>query len=414
MSFDVDVVVVGAGAGGIGAAKTALAHGLTVRVLEAKDRIGGRAFTEEIAPGTFWDHGAYWLHDAPRNFYVRYAEEIQFAFDRSMRSQRMWGKGGWADADTVRARDEYVDHAFDLVDQAGFFGKDIAASEVIPDHPRFGAMFRSWYAAITGADPEMASTLDQSRYQEDANWRVKPGYGALVARYANGLPVSLATPATCIRWNGSGVEVETPRGTIRAQAVIVTVSTAVMVKGGVRFDPALPPKVAQALADVPLGAAEKVAFGFSRDVFGLPENSHVHFDENTTEAIRFHIKLGGGNSAVGYLAGKFAEALEAEGDAAMIDFAERKLTDVFGRDILKDCVAKKATHWRSDPHILGGYSAAKPGKAEQRWVLKEPVADRIYFAGEACCIPAFGTVHGAHAAGVEAARTVAAALHPKS
>ena len=87
---------------------------------------------------------------------------------------------------------------------------------------------------------------------------------------------------------------------------------------------------------------------------------------------------------------------------------------LFGRDILKDCVAKKATQWRSDPHILGGYSAAKPGKAERRWVLKEPVADRIYFAGEACCIPAFGTVHGAHAAGVEAARTVAAALHSKS
>lgn len=407
MTQDVDIVVVGAGSAGLAAAHTALSLGLTVQVLEAKNRIGGRAFTDEIA-GVPWDRGAYWLHDAHNNFYSAYAAETGFVFDRMMRSQYMWSAGAWADEATLRARDEFYDAAFDAVDRAGEAGLDIAASEVIPRHPRWSAMFEPWYAALSGAEPEFCSTLDQSRYADGENFRVRPGYGALVTAYGKGLPISLATPVERIRWDGADVRVETAKGALRCRAVIVAISTTALARGGIRFDPVLPPAVSAAIESLPLGTAEKVALAFERDIFGLPDNSHVHTEHATPETVRFQIKPGGHAIAVGYFAGRFAEELEAEGDAAMIDFTERKLVDVFGADILRGRTGAAATHWRSDPHIGGGYSYAVPGAAEQRKVFRQAIGERIVFAGEACSLTAFGTVHGAHRAGVRAAQNAAA------
>ena len=412
MTQDVDIVVVGAGSAGLAAAHTALSLGLTVQVLEAKGRIGGRAFTDEIA-GMPWDRGAYWLHDAHNNFYAAYAGEIGFTFDRMMRSQHFWSAGAWADDALKLDRDAFYDAAFDAVDRAGEAGLDIAASQVIADHPRWRPMFDSWYAALSGAEPEYCSTLDQSRYADGENFRVRPGYGALVTEYGKGLPISLSSPVERIRWGSAGVRVETAKGTLRCRAVIVAISTTALMRGGVRFDPVLPSTVCEAIESLPLGTAEKVAIAFDRDTFGLPDNSHVHSEHATRETLRFQIKPGGHAIAVGYLAGRFAEELEAAGEPAMVDFTERKLVEVFGSDILRARVGAAATHWRSDPHIGGGYSYAVPGAAEQRKIFRQPVGERIVFAGEACALTAFGTVHGAHRAGVKAAQNAEAFIRGK-
>lgn len=414
MSDELDVVVVGAGSAGLAAAKTALSLGLSVQIVEAKDRIGGRAFTDEIAPGMPWDPGAYWLHHGEDNYFVKYAAEAGFAFDEMPRHSYMWSPtangGSWASDETLRERDAYYDAAFEAIDQAGLAGRDVPASEVIPSHPRFGPMFESWYAALSGAEPEFCSTLDQSRYRDGVNYRVRPGYGALLAAYGKNLPVSLGYPVERIVWSGRQVRVETVRGALTARAVIVTTSTSVIAKGMLRFDPDLPADIRDAFANVPLGTAEKVAIAFDRDVFGLPDNSHVQVEHASAQAVRFQIKPGGFNIAIGYMAGRFAAELEAQGTEAMADFTERHLVDVFGSDIRRARIATGASHWRSDPYIGGGYSFALPGAAEQRLIFRQPLADRIFFAGEACSTSYFGTVNGAYESGVTAAHAVQRAL----
>ena len=406
-----DIVVIGAGAAGLAAARTALSLGLTVEVLEARDRIGGRAFTDDLVPGVPWDRGAHWLHDAPRNFFAAFAARRDFAFDRTPSRSYLWGPDGWAGEDVQQERDAYFARAFAAIKGAGKSGLDVAASEVVPPHPRFRAMFDSWFAAVSGTEPDRTSTLDNFRYRRTGvNRGVRPGYGALVAEYGWGLPVRLSTPVACVRWDGTDVIVETARGTLGCRAAIVTASTSALAGGALSFHPPLPAETLDALESVPLGEAEKVALAFDRDVFGLPGNSRLHFEHGTHEAIRFHIRPCGHNVAIGHVAGRFASELLAQGPRAMAAFAEEKLVEVFGRGVRQARVATAATDWKGDPYIRGGYSCALPGAADRRMVLREPVGDRVFLAGEACSLTAYGTVHGAHGSGVEAARRAAAAL----
>jgi monoamine oxidase len=410
MKTDVDVVVIGAGSAGLSAAKAVLAQGLSVQVLEAKDRIGGRAVTRDVVPGMPWDPGAYWLHHSEDNFFAKYAAESGVPFDEMPRRSYMWSNGDWADAATMRERDAYFDAAFEAIDKMGIAGLDVPAAEAVPAHPRFQSMFRTWYAALSGAEPEFCSTLDQSRYRDGVNLRVKPGYGALLAAYGKNLPISLSTPARRIVWDKANVRVETAKGAMSCRAVIVTASTTVLARGDIRFEPGLPAAYQDALERMPLGTAEKVALAFDRDIFGLADNSHVQFEHQSDETIRFQIKPGGYKIAIGYLAGRFAERLEAQGTDAMTDFAEEYLVKAFGSDVRKARIGADASHWRSDPYIGGGYSYAIPGAAGVRDTLTNPINDRIFFAGEACSIPHFGTVNGANESGFATAEAVIAAL----
>ncbi len=208
-----DLIVVGAGAAGLAAARRARELGLNVLILEAKDRIGGRAQTDVATFGLPWDRGAHWLHNASHNPFTAFADAEGFAYERAPAPRRLWSEG-WADAALQTELDDYYARAFAAVRAAGAAGLDRPAAEVIPPHPRLRAMFDSWLAAFAGVDPERLSTLDYARYQDGGgNWPVTDGYGALLARFGQGLPVVLATRALRIRWGGKVVSVETARGT---------------------------------------------------------------------------------------------------------------------------------------------------------------------------------------------------------
>jgi monoamine oxidase len=406
-----DLVIVGAGAAGLAAARVALACGLTVVVLEAKDRIGGRAHTDRTTFGVPWDRGAHWLHQARTNPFTAFATAEGFAYDEVGLARRLWS-GGWAEPALQAELDDYYARAFAAVAAAGAAGLDVAASAVIPPHPRFRAMFESWSAALSGADPDRVSTLDYARYELTSdNWRVIDGFGTLVERFGRGLPVELATRAERICWGGREVMIDTARGGLRCRAAIVTVSTNVLARGRIALEPALPLRHHEALAAVPVGEANKLALAFEGDLAGPPGSYFVHFEHRTREAMRLEIRPFGRDLVIGYVGGRFAAELEAAGADAMAAFATDQLTEVFGERVRRQIRKAATTAWVGDPDIMGGYSCALPGKADLRPVLAEPLGERVFFAGEACSLNAFGTVHGARASGEAAARAVARVLN---
>ena len=406
-----DLIVVGAGAAGLAAARRARELGLAVVVLEAKDRIGGRAHTDSATFGVPWDRGAHWLHDASHNPFTGFAEAQGFAYDRTPVERRLWS-GGWADPALQAELDDYSARAFAAVQAAGAAGLDVPAAQVIPPHPRFRAMSNSWLAALAGVDPERLSTLDYARYRDGGgNWQVVDGYGALVARFGAGLPVELGTPVVRIRWGGRTVAVETARGTLEGRTVVVTASTSVLAQGGIAFEPPLPQGKQAALAAVPLGEANKVAIGLEPGFFGPGDSYRLLIEHRTREAIRFEFRPFGRELALGYLAGGFALELETAGPDAMAAFALDQLVEVFGSDLRARVRGVASTAWCRDPDILGGYSCARPGLAHLRPRLAEPLADRVLFAGEACSLDAYGTVHGAALTGGAAAEAAARLVH---
>jgi monoamine oxidase len=93
-----------------------------------------------------------------------------------------------------------------------------------------------------------------------------------------------------------------------------------------------------------------------------------------------------------------------------IDYGRSVLARCFGSQFRKRIVGATATGWVRDPYIRGGYSFARPGKAELRRRLAEPFSDRIFLAGEATSLEFYSTAHGAHLTGVAAVeRAIAAA-----
>jgi monoamine oxidase len=408
-----DLAVVGAGAAGLAAARTALELGLTTIVLEAKDRIGGRAWTDMKSLGVPWERGANWLHNAETNFFTRYADAHGFAYESmAAPARRLWADG-WAGSDLMGARDDYEAQAFRAVQAAGATGRDIAAAAVIPPHPRYRATFAPRFAALAGAEPERTSTLDYARADASgSNRRLERGFGTLVAHYGRDLPVRLTTRVTTIRWGGSDVHVDTPHGGLRAHAVIVTVSTSVLAAGRIRFDPALPSARLDALAGVPTGAANKVALAFARNVFDRAAPFFLRFADERFAPFVFEMRPFGRDLAIGHLGGRWARELEAAGAKAMIELATEALAHAFGADVRRQLRAAASTAWCSDPEVMGGYSCALPGRAHLRPLLTEPLAERVFFAGEAGSLDHYGTVHGAWATGVAAAHDVARQLRP--
>lgn len=394
---DVDLAIVGAGAAGLAAAHAAAARGLSAVVLEAAHRMGGRAHTDLAALGLPFDRGCSWMHSGSLNPFPAVADRFGFTYRREPVPRRIFLDGGWADDAEWADWRAWVDAGLAAAKAAGLSGRDVAAATVMRMEGRWSALFDAWLGMSGAVNANALSTRDYASYRDTAeNWPVREGFGALVARWGEGLPVILATPVQSIRWDGPGVRLETRRGTLAARAAIVTVSTGILSAGAIRFDPPLPDWKLSAIDGLPLGAANKVALRFAQDVFGdIESDSFAAFSTATASAMSVQVRPFGLPMTVGYVGGRFADSLEPEGPAAAIALAVEQHKAMFGSDIAREITAASSTAWRGDPLIRGAYSAARPGMAHLRADLARPVADRLFFAGEATSTEFYSTVHGA-------------------
>lgn len=414
MTSEVDVAIVGAGAAGLAAGKRLQMAGVSFRVLEARARSGGRAWTDtETFPGIAFDRGCHWLHSASINPLRAEADRLGVRYRKqfSWGERRIFRHGAWL-SDTERdAYGKAFEEAYGAMYALGDAGRDVAVVEALrPDQP-FLDEIRHVYTLISSAELEDVSAVDASRYNDtEENWPVESGYGALVQKVAAGVPVALATPVTSIDWLGKYVTVRTNKGDLHAKAVIVTASTNVLAGGGIRFDPALPGDVAAALESVPIGCAEKVALVFDGPVEDVPDNSFMTISIPGEASLNFYLKPFGQPIAHASLGGNSGRAIEKEGEAAMIAYSKERFVAAYGADLGNRIKAATATHWVSDPYIRGAYSYARPGKADMRKRLAKPFSDRLFLAGEATSEDFFSTAHGAHLSGMRAAERALKAI----
>lgn len=406
---DPDVVVIGAGAAGLAAAKTLIAHGFAVQVVESRGRIGGRAWTDTSHYSVPVDLGCSWLHSADVNPFLDIAAELGFHVKRTepgWTGRRRIGQLSDAERSAVETT---ISDGLEAIHEAGEAGEDIAASAVLdtqaPGRPLLDAVI-SW---IYGADPDQVSTIDAARYRDTGhNWPVKEGYGALVQAYGAGLPVALNTRATVIDWSGPGVSVTTSAGRIKARAAVVALPTTVMAEDRVRFTPDLPAKKRSAMENLPLGVADKVFFRLIGEPADMSADSFVRGRHDTSRTCSLQIRPFGRDIVNCYFGGRFAREMEEQG--TMVEAARAELVNAFGSKVTQHLTDPRATAWFLDPDSRGSYSAALPGHGHRRADLAAPLEDRLFFAGEACSPDFFSTCHGGYLSGIAAADAAAAAL----
>ena len=404
---DVEVVIVGAGAAGIAAARRLVGASIRCLMIEARPRLGGRAWTVVDDSGFAMDLGCGWLHSADRNPWVAVARELNVPIDTSLPS---WARPSPAIGFPQSAQREYrreMDEFFTRLERIEDRDSDLPASAYLDPASRWRNLIVAVGTYISGAEFDLVSAKDLNRYADShVNWRARGGLGGLIGAAGAHLPCMLDCPVTGVDHRSHRVTVETAKGAMTADQVIVTIPSTLLAAERLAFTPALPDKTAAALG-LPLGLADKLFMALdAADEFGSDTRIFGHTDRVGTGAYQF--RPGGAPRIEAYFGGACAAELEAGGDGAFFDFAVAELTGLFGNAFAKRIKPLGIHRWGHDPFALGSYSYALPGFADARKTLAASVDDRLFFAGEACSVADYSTAHGGWLTGTAAAEQVIA------
>jgi monoamine oxidase len=411
-SSDPEVVIIGGGAAGIAAARRIAEARIDCLLVEARPRLGGRAWTTTEHSAFPVDLGCGWLHSADRNPWRGIAEAQGRSIDKTpppwMRPSAPIGFPLSEQLAFLKAQREFHQRLDALSEEQ----PDVAGASFLEPQGSWNALIDAVSTYVSGAELDRVSARDFGRYADSGvNWRVVQGYGTVIAAHGHGLPVMLGCPVRVIDHGGRRLRVETTNGAIAADAAIVTVPSAVLAEERIRFIPPLPEKT-EAAAGLPLGLADKLFLSLAQpEEFEAESRLFGRVDRSDTGV--YHVRPFGRPQIEGYFGGRLAAELEAGGAPAFADFAIGELVSLLGSRFAHRVRPLKLHRWGVDPFSRGSYSYALPGKADCRAELGASVDDRLFFAGEACSHGDYSTAHGAYFTGNAAAERVIAARRRK-
>jgi monoamine oxidase len=420
MNSSPDVLVIGGGAAGLSAARELSTAGLKTVVLEARDRLGGRIFTDDSL-GFPVELGAEFVHGrSPDIFELIKAKRLDVAeVAGEMRRKRngVWGDSGWVMAE--------VNHLFENMPQGG---PDQSFQQYI-DASRYGSETKqlalNFVEGFHAANPERVSvhwlvrtTAAEEAIDGETSFRMRHGYSGLVNGIAEGIDqrnceIVLNTPVTEIEWQRGAVAVKTPAGTFQARRAIMSLPLGVLQSGSVRFTPPLPPEKQRALASLEMGPVIRVSLCFRERFWEeLPEMRNLSFlftdDPHfptwwRPNPLPYPI-------LTGWAAGRYARALAGRSLDSVVHCALESLGRILEMDqpTLRSHLQRGFVHdWQADPFSRGAYSYVLRGGLNAPLDLESSLEETLFFAGEAANIEGHnGTVHGAIGSGKRAAAEI--------
>ena len=417
------VVIVGAGVAGLAAATELHASGFDdVVILEARDRIGGRIWTDTIGGDIPIDLGASWIHGVNGNPIGAIARENNIATHPT-------------DYDNAVVHFHDVGEPRSPARQA--LGRFWGLAEEEPDTTLQSVYEQYLTTYAPGASDKryleyLLNTIAEHEYGADLSDLslesieggsalgghdvVFPGgYRQIVDTLARGLVIRLGQAVTGIDYSGANIVLRTATGaTFEATGVIVTVPLGVLKEELISFDPALPFRKRSAIASLKMGVLNKTCLLFDevfwdRDVelIGYVSSERGHW----AETLNLYPYVGQPILMM-FNAGAYGARAERFSDREIVAHALEALSNMYGavpppRDA-------RITRWRSDQWAQGAYSYVPAGSSFERYAaLGEPIDGKVFFAGEATHDDYPATVHGAFLSGVRAARQIAALSTPK-
>ena len=401
---EADIVVIGAGAAGIAAARRIMAANRKVIVVEASNQIGGRCQTDVSTFDVPFDRGARWMHNPETNPMIKLARSAGLEITTAPQGQKIRiGRRNARPGETEEFLAALVRANRAIDDAARRF--DVSCASVLPKDLGVWADTAEFTlgASFSGKDLKDVSVVDKARAQ-DRNTAIacRQGLGTLIAKLGEQVPVSLSTPANRIVWGSRDVSVETSAGKILARAAVITVSSNVLVAGNIKFASELPKRTLDAASKLSLGSYDRIALQMAGNPLGLARDDIVIEQSNSMKTALIYANIGGSSLCSIDVGGSFGRDLSAQGEAAMVAFAKEWLTKLFGSEVAAAVKKSSATRWNAAPFALGAMSAASPGGQSSRKVLSEPIGC-MYLAGEATHETLWGTIDGAWESGERAA-----------
>ena len=281
---EADIVVIGAGAAGIAAARRIMAANRKVIVVEAASQIGGRCQTDATTFDVPFDRGARWMHNPETN------PMIKLARVRGARShaRAVGPENPHRPPQRPRRRDRGISRSLvranRAIDEASR-KLDVSCASVLPKDLGDWAGTAEFVlgANFAGKDLKEVSVGDKVRAQ-DRNTAIacRQGLGTLIAKLGEQVPLSLSTPANRISWGSRDVQVETPAGKIVARAAVITVSSNVLAAGNIKFTSEIPKRMLDAAAKLSLGSYDRIALQMPGNPLGLARDDIIIEQSNST------------------------------------------------------------------------------------------------------------------------------------
>ncbi|ACY14826.1 Polyamine oxidase [Haliangium ochraceum DSM 14365] len=420
-----DVIIVGAGIAGLGAARRLVDAGLRVLVLEARARIGGRIHSDRSL-GVAVDLGASWIHGVTGNpitalaraHGVRAALAQHAAFD-------LWDAAGCRLAlderlNSFRDFQEVLAQATEQASRQDSLAQALARVAPAMDarEQRLFEGWKTWLALVMGADVAALSGRHWSDDEElpGPDYVIPGGCDQLLPALADGVDVRLEHAVRGVRWSddpSQGVEIDSERGSFRAARAIITLPLGVLASGAVHFEPALPPAKQRAIAGLGMGTLDKIAMRFPAPFWPEHLSTLQMLARVPDEPVGFLSLLPHGAPVlVGFQAGAAAVTQERQSDDEIIARALGVLRRSFGGAVAEPESAL-VTRWHEDPWSRGSYSHVPPGASSVLYKrMATPLGQALLFAGEATSRAYPATMHGAYLSGLrEAERVLAAETH---
>ena len=418
------ILIVGAGMAGLAAAQKLRQAGLRVTILEGRDRIGGRVWTDRSWEGIPLDLGASWIHGVNGNPMTKLAEEVgvetaRTDYDNHWIYDRFGNElddVGYSELEEMaEGFTEYVEAVRDELDvDTGLqtaVSTAIAAEELDSE-----AIIKANYVVNATIEHEYAAdSKNLSLFYFDAQGEYgghdvlfPNGYGELADALAQGLAIELGQIVEQISYNDDGVTIRTNQGKFSGNRVIVTVPLGVLKKGVITFSPALPDWKMAAIRNLDMGVLNKTYLRFPTAFWDTEADLIGHISERKgewTEFVNFY-KYTEQPVLLGFNAGEYGRFIEDLPDEQIVAGMMQVLRTIYGENI-PNPEAHVITRWLQDPFAYGSYSHTPPGGSpDDIDTLAEAVSETLFFAGEATHREHPSTVHGAFLSGERAAAEI--------
>jgi len=423
---DFDVMIIGAGAAGLMAAWELVQAGKKTAIIEARDRIGGRIhtiydekFSLPIEAGAEFVHG-----DLPLTKLLLKKADITYPKVEG----DMWRK-----EKNVLQKSNFIENYQELNKKFKELTDDISVADFIkqylnePEYEELKKSIRSYVEGYYAADTTKASTFalrDELKNSRDEQYRVESGYRTVIdfihSEYLQkGGTIYLSSPVTIINWQNRNIEVITAQQKFKAEKLIITVPIGILQSQQIKFAPGIENKIAAA-KQAGYGPVIKIILQFE-DIFWNDESltdkdikrlGFLFSEESvSTWWTQYPKKV---PILTGWLGGPHAEKMKHLNDEAILQKAIKSLASVFNIDanyLNKKLMSWNVFNWATDPFSLGAYSYHTVGGGEMIEILKEPIENKLFFAGEGLHNgPEIGTVEAALASGRETAHKIIASF----
>lgn len=419
------ILIIGAGIAGLAAARYLQDHHLSVTVLEGRDRIGGRIWTD-TSLGAPIDLGGAWIHGIEGNPLTELAQQFNCP----------WIPADFDALDLVDGGGRHLtSEEHDQIDRAsaalwqGLESTKKTAPLALSVQAGVDSILNSLHHSLDltdtihrgliwtlGAELEIeyacnATELSWRYWNEDRDLPghevvLPQGYGQIVQKLAEGLDIRLDHRVQAIEYGNIPIRILTNQGEFRADQVILTLPLGVLKQETVRFIPELLHGKQEAIRRLAVGTLNKIVLKFAKQIWPSQPHRFGALKTSAAETIEFW-------NYAHYVNQPILIALVGGGQALELERMSREegiahiMTDlrhILGQN-LPDPIDVITTRWHSDPFSLGSYSHVAPGaQIEDYDLLAEPLMDRLFFAGEATHSVHPCTVHGAYLSGLREAK----------